>query len=61
MKFWSENLKGRDHLRKIRCWEDNITTVLGKIDWEFVDYMHLAQDRDLWRAVVSTVMNLPVP
>jgi hypothetical protein len=29
--------------------------------WEGVDLMHLAQDSDQWRAVVSTAMNLRVP
>jgi hypothetical protein len=32
-----------------------------EIGWEGVDWMHLAQDRDQWRAVVNTVMNLRVP
>jgi hypothetical protein len=26
-----------------------------------MDYIHLAQDRDQWRALVSTVMNLGLP
>jgi len=29
--------------------------------WEGVDWIHLAQDRDRWRAVTNTVMNLRVP
>jgi hypothetical protein len=31
------------------------------IGWEIVDWMHLAQDRDHWRDLVNTVINLPVP
>jgi hypothetical protein len=29
--------------------------------WEGVEWMHLAQDRDQWRGVVNTVMNLRIP
>jgi hypothetical protein len=31
---------------------------LREILWEVVDWLHLAQDRDQWRAVVNTVMKL---
>jgi hypothetical protein len=34
---------------------------LREIGWEGVDWMHLAQDRYQWRAVVNTVMNIQVP
>jgi len=34
---------------------------LRGIGLEGVDWTHLAQDRDLWRAVVNTVMNLRFP
>jgi hypothetical protein len=33
---------------------------LGEIGWEVVDWIHLAQNRDQWRAVVDIVMNLRV-
>jgi hypothetical protein len=32
-----------------------------KIGWEVVDWIHLAQDRDLWRVLVITEMKLRVP
>jgi hypothetical protein len=47
--------------RPRRRWEDNIKMNLGEIGFGDVDWIHLAQDRDRWRAVVNTVMNLRVP
>jgi hypothetical protein len=40
---------------------DNIKINITEIWWEGVDWTHLAQDRNRWRALVSTVMNLRVP
>jgi hypothetical protein len=40
--------------------ENNIKTHVVKINYEFVDWIHLAQDKDQWRALVNTVMNLEV-
>jgi hypothetical protein len=40
--------------------EDNTGMDHSGIGWEGVDWMHLAQDRDQWRVVVNTVMNLRV-
>jgi hypothetical protein len=45
--------------RPRRRWEGNIKLDLGEIG--FRDWIHLAQDRDRWRALVSTVINLRVP
>jgi hypothetical protein len=39
-------------------WEDNIRIDLREGGWQVVDWIHLAQDRDQWRALVNTVMNL---
>jgi hypothetical protein len=33
---------------------------LREIGWCNMDWIHLAQDRDQWRALVNTVINLPV-
>jgi hypothetical protein len=41
-------------------WADNITVNLHEIGWEGVEWMYLAQETVLWRAVVNTVMNLQV-
>jgi len=46
--------------RPRRRWEDNIRMDRREIGWEVVDWMHLALDREQWRALVNTVMNLCV-
>jgi hypothetical protein len=46
--------------RPRRRWEDWVTMDLREIGLGGVDWIRLAQDRDLWRAVVSAVMNLRV-
>jgi len=47
--------------RITRRQEDNIGMDLREIGWKGVEWMHLAKDRDQWRAVVNTVMNFRVP
>jgi hypothetical protein len=47
--------------RPRRRWVDNIKIYLGEIEWEGMDWIQLAQDRDQWRALVNTVMNIRVP
>jgi hypothetical protein len=34
---------------------------LREIGWEGVNWVHMAQDRDQWLAIVNTIMNLRVP
>ena len=46
--------------RPRRRWEDNITVDLQEVGGSCGDWMELAQDRDRWRALVSTVRNLRV-
>jgi hypothetical protein len=40
---------------------DNIKIDLRDIEWAGMDWTDLAQDRDKWKALVNTVMNLRVP
>jgi hypothetical protein len=47
--------------RPRRRWEDNIKIDLREIGFGDVDWIHWAEDRDRWRALVNTVMNLRVP
>jgi hypothetical protein len=47
--------------RRRRRWEDNIKMDLQEVRWEGVDWIDMAQDRDRWRDLVNTVMNLRVP
>jgi hypothetical protein len=47
--------------RPRRRWVDNIKMDLREIGWNSMDWIDLAQNRDEWRALVNTVMNLRVP
>jgi hypothetical protein len=40
---------------------DNIKMDLGAIGWDGMDWIDLAQDRDKWKALVNTMMNLRIP
>ena len=42
-------------------WEDKIKMDLQEVGGSCGDWMELAQDRDRWRALVSTIMNFRVP
>ena len=43
-----------------RRWEDIIKMDIQEVGRGCGDWMELAQDRDRWRALVSTVMNIRV-
>jgi hypothetical protein len=58
--FWLENLQGRDHLEDRHRWED-IRMDIMEIGCEGVKWTHLARDRNQWKCLINTVMNLQVP
>jgi hypothetical protein len=70
MNWWKKNacriLVGKPEGKKAlgrprRTWMDNIKMYLREIGWDGIDWIDQAQDRDRWRALVNTGMNLRVP
>jgi hypothetical protein len=54
--------EGKRPLRRPRRrWVDNNKCILRGIGCGGMDWIDLTQDRDLWRALVNTVINLRVP
>jgi hypothetical protein len=43
-----------------RMWVDNIRVDLKEIGWKGVNWIHLAQEGEQWRAVVNTVTDFRV-
>jgi hypothetical protein len=42
-------------------WKDNIEMDLTEIRRDSMDWIHLVEDREQWKVLVNTVMNLRVP
>jgi hypothetical protein len=55
IRYWGKPEGKRPLGRARRRWVDNIKKDLRRIEWDGV-----AQDRDQWRALVNTVLNLRV-
>ena len=54
--------EGRRPLGRPRSrWVDNIKMDLQEVGCGYMDWIGLAQDKDVWRTIVSAVMNLWVP
>jgi hypothetical protein len=56
------NPEGKGRLGRPRPrWMDNIKMYFGEMGWGDVDWIGLAQDRNKWRDLVNSVLNLRVP
>jgi len=58
--FWMENLKVRDHSEDKGVRRKKILD-LRQIGWQGLDWRHLPQHRDCWRALANMIMNFLVP
>jgi hypothetical protein len=47
--------------RPRRRWVDNIRMDLGEVGWGDVDWIGLTKDRNRWRVLVNSVLNLRLP
>jgi hypothetical protein len=57
-----EKPEGNRPLWRDRCrWKDNIETDLQEVRCGGMDWIELAQDRDMWPILLNAVMNLRVP
>jgi hypothetical protein len=52
---WKRTLR-----RPMSIWKYDTRVEVMEIEWEGVDWIHLAQDGDQWRGLVNTVMNFRV-
>jgi hypothetical protein len=60
-RIWMGKPEGKRSLaRERRRWVDNIKMDLKEIGWDGVIWIDMAQDRDQWRTLVNTVLNLRV-
>jgi hypothetical protein len=59
--FWWESQKEKRPVRRPRHrWKDNIRVDFRDIERGAMERIHLAEDRDQWRVLVNTVMNLRI-
>jgi hypothetical protein len=47
--------------RPRRRWVVNVRMHLAEVGWDDVDWIGVANDRDRWRALVNSVLNLRIP
>jgi len=61
VESWWGSRRERDHWGGRGVWVDNIRMDLQEVGCGYMDWIGWAQDREMWRNLVSAVMNLRVP
>jgi hypothetical protein len=62
IKGFGGETRGKKPLERPRLkWKDNIKMDLEEVGWGYMDWIDMAQDRDMWRELVNAVMNLRFP
>jgi hypothetical protein len=57
MQGFGRKTRKKEQLGKLRCrWDDSIKMDYREIGWGCMGWIHLAQDKDQWRALVKTVI-----
>jgi hypothetical protein len=56
--FWWKSRNERDHYKDLDIEGGNIKMYLTEIGWCRMDWINLFLDRDQWRCLVNTVINL---
>jgi hypothetical protein len=59
--YWWGKPEGKRLLGRPRHWWVDIRMDLAEVGWGDVDWIGLTEDRNSWRALVNSVMNLWVP
>jgi hypothetical protein len=62
IRDWWKSLKERDHWKDqdVGRWAISKWN-LRELEWDGADWIDMAQDKDQWRALVNTILNLLVP
>jgi hypothetical protein len=61
-RIFVEKIEGKRPLGRPKPrWKDNIEIGLRDIAWGGIDWIHVDQDRNKWRALLNRIMNLRVP
>jgi hypothetical protein len=47
-------------IRPRHRWQENVKVDLREAEWSDLEWIHLAEDREQWRALVNTTVNLRV-